>query len=182
MSKNPFKEGKMFKEIKKILFATDLSKECQKAYDYAVSLASSCQGSITLLHVIESPPESIETQVKNLLGEERYEDIMREHEKDTRSILIGKRKESDVIKSALSKMFLDQLENLNGRYLQPDEIIIKHGDIVKEILSTALNREMDLIIISTHKSILAADAAVSKIAKSLMKQTKIPVLIVPPSE
>lgn len=171
----------MLKDIKKILFATDLSKECQNAYDYAVSLAMSCQGSITLIHVIERPPITMETQVKNLLGEERYQHIMREHEKDTRSILIGKRKESDIIQSALFKFCEDSKDSHPGCYLQPDEILITHGDVVQEILSTAKNKESNLIILSAHRQSAVADAPVSSVIKSMLRLSEVPVLIIPPT-
>lgn len=172
----------MLKDIKKILFATDLSKECQDAYDYAVSLALSCQGGITLLHVIESPRESIEDQLKNLLGDERYEQMLSEHEQGTRSILIGKRKESDMIQSALFKFCEDRKDSHPGCYLQPDQIVIKHGDIVQEILSTASERQMDLIVLSAHKTILTRASSVSRIPKNVLRFSKVPVLIIPPRD
>lgn len=172
----------MPKPIKKILFATDLSKECQGAYDYAVTLAFSCQGGITLLHVIESPAENIEDQLKNLFGDERYKQIMTKHEQSTRSILIGKRKEADIIESALFRFCEDRKDSHPGCYLQPDEIVIKHGNIVKEILSTAAEKEMDLIILSSHKTILTGVSSVSRVPKNILRLSKIPVMIVPPPE
>lgn len=171
----------MLKDIKKILFATDLSKECQNAYDYAVSLAMSCHAGITLLHVIERPPITMETQVKNLLGEERYEHIMQEHEKDTRSILIGKRKESDIIQSALFKFCEDTRDSHPGCYLQPDEILITHGEVVSEILSTAKSKEINLIILSAHRRTAREGAPVSTVIKSMLCLSEVPVLIIPPT-
>jgi nucleotide-binding universal stress UspA family protein len=171
----------MSKDFKKILFATDLSKECRNAYDCAVSLAMACQASITLLHVIERPPVTMENQVKNLLGEERYEQIMREHENDTRSILIGKRKESDILQSALFQFCEDAKDSHPGCYLQPDEILITHGDVVQEILETAKAKESDLIILSKHRRSAAADTGEASLIKTMLQISEIPVLIVPPT-
>lgn len=171
----------MLRDIKKLLFATDLSKECRSSYTYAVNLALACQGSITLLHVIEAPPMTMEMQVKNLLGEERYEQIMREHEKDTRSILIGKRKESEIILSALSKFCEDSMSGRPGCFLQPDEILVKKGEVVKEILMTAKEKESDLIVLSAHKTMLA-DISVSKTIKDVLKLSPVPVIVIPPAE
>lgn len=170
----------MLKNIKKILFATDLSKECRDAYDYAVSLALSCQGSITLLHVIESPTENTEDQLRNLLGEDIYGQIMAEREKSTRTILIGKRKESEIIESALFKFCEESTGKHAGCYLKPDEILIKHGDPVKEILATAAEKEIDLIMLSSHKTMLSKASSVSRIPKGILRLSKVPVLIVPP--
>jgi nucleotide-binding universal stress UspA family protein len=170
----------MSKDFKKILFATDLSTACRNSYDYTVSLAMACQASITLLHVIERPSITMEAQVKNLLGEDRYEQIMREHEKDTRSILIGKRKESDILQSALFKFCEDAKDSHPGCYLQPDEILIRHGDVVQEILETAKAKESSLIIMSMHRRSSAADSGNPSLIKTLLQLSEVPILIVPP--
>lgn len=170
----------MMRDTKKMLFATDLSTACRNSYNYAVNLTMACQGSITLLHVIEPPPVSIEMRIKNLFGEDRYEEIMREHEKDTRSILIGKRKESEIIESALFKFCEDSKNIRPGCFLQPDEIIVKMGDIVKEILQTAEEKESDMIILSSHED-SATSTSVSKIIQDVLRLSQVPVIIVPPT-
>jgi nucleotide-binding universal stress UspA family protein len=169
----------MIRDTKKILFATDLSTECRDSYNYAVNLAMICQGSITLLHVIETPPISLEMRVRNLFGEDRYEQIMREHENDTRSILIGKRKETEILQSALTKFCEDAMSSSPGCFLQPDEIIVKKGEVVNEIILTAEEKESDLIILSAHDSGLAG-AYVSKIIQDVLRRSRVPVTIVPP--
>lgn len=168
-------------DIKKILFATDLSKECRNSYGYAINLAIACQGGITLLHIIETPPISTEMQVKNMLGEERYEQILREHEKDTRSILIGKRKESEIIHSTLSGYWQDSMSSRPGCFLRPDEIIVKKGDVVTGILSTAKELESDLIVLSAHKN-RRSDKSVSKVILEVLRLSPVPVIIVPPAK
>lgn len=171
----------MVRDNKKILFATDLSKECRESYFFAVNLAAACQGSITLLHVVDAPPITMEMQVKNLLGEERYEQIMRDHEKDARSILIGKRKESEIIQSALFEFCEDSAKAAPGCYLQPDDILVKKGDVVQQILSTAEEKKSDMIILSSHKSSLATPL-LSRIVKKVLIQSPIPVIVIPPEE
>jgi nucleotide-binding universal stress UspA family protein len=170
----------MIRDTKKMLFATDLSAACRNSYNYAVNLAMARQASITLLHVIETPPVSVEMRIKSLLGEDRYEEIMREHEKDTRSILIGKRKESEIIESALFKFCADSMNSSPGCFLQPDEIIVKIGEVVKEILSISEEKESDMIILSSHES-AATSTSVSKIIQDVLRLSRVPVIIVPPA-
>ena len=170
----------MARAIKKMLFTTDLSKECRNSYFYAVNLAMACQGTITLLHVIQAPPIHMEMQVKNLLGETSYNQIMHEYEKDARSILIGKRSESKIIESALSKFCENMLNGHPDCFLQPDEIIVRKGEVVKEILSAAKEKESDLIVLSSHTSILSG-ASVSKFIKDVLKLSPVPVIVIPPS-
>jgi nucleotide-binding universal stress UspA family protein len=168
----------MMKSTKKILFATDLSIECRNSYNYAVHLAMDRQGSISLLHVIDAPALSLETRVKNLFGADRYEEIMRTHEESARSILIGKRKEGEVIQSALSKFCEESMSSDPGCFLQPDEIIVKKGDVAKEIIQTAEEKESDMIILSSHKG---WTTSVSKVIRDVLLLSKVPVIVVPPT-
>ena len=142
----------MTTENKNILFATDMSNDCQDAYGYALKLATACDGRITLLHVIASQPVSMENRIKKLFGEERYEEIMREHESDARSVLIGKRRDSDLVKKALSKLTEEYSARRPEGSVQEDKILVKKGDIVEEIISTANEEQSDLIILSSHVS------------------------------
>ena len=170
----------MTRDNKKLLFATDLSKECKESYFYAIKLAMAFQGSMTLLHVIDTPPVTMEMQVKNLLGDERYEQIMRNHENDARSILIGKRKESEIIQSALYQFCEDSVKAGPGCHLQPDEILVRKGEIVQTILSTAKEKESDLIVLSSHKASALAPAF-SRVIKKVLLHSPVPVIVVPPS-
>ena len=169
----------MKRENKSILFATDMSNDCRDAYSYALRLAAACAGKITLLHVFESHPVSLETRIKNLFGEERYEEIMQEHEQDARSVLIGKRKESDVVKTALSKL-ADDFSGMRSDFaIEEDKILVKKGDIVEEIISTAKEECCDLIILSAHASSPEA-SYVSKTIQNVLRLSKVPVIVVPP--
>jgi len=167
-------------ENKNILFATDMSNDCRDAYAYALNLATKCDGKITLLHVIESQPTSLENRIKNLFGEDRYEEIMREHESDARSVLIGKRRESDLVKTALSKLTDDFSGRRPEGSVQEDNILVKKGDVVEEIISTANEQESDLIILSSHIG-APNESFVSKKIQDVVRLSKVPVTIVPPS-
>ncbi len=169
----------MTTENKKILFATDMSNDCQDAYGYALNLANLCDGKITLLHVIESQPTSLENRIKNLFGEDRYEEIMREHESDARSVLIGKRRDSDLVKKALSKLAEDFSAIRPEGSVQDDNILVKKGDVVEEIITTANEEESDLIILSSHAG-APNESFVSKKIQDVVRLSKIPVTIVPP--
>jgi nucleotide-binding universal stress UspA family protein len=169
----------MTTENKNILFATDMSNDCQDAYEYALDHAVQCNGKITLLHVISAQSASIESRIKKLFGEERYEEIMREHESDARSVLIGKRKDSDLVKTALKKLSEDFADKRPEGSVQEDDIRVKKGDIVEEIITTANEEKSDLIILSAHAS-SPGESFVSKKLKDIIRLSKVPVTIVPP--
>lgn len=165
---------------KNILFATDMSDDCREAYTYALSLATAFQGKMTLLHVIESQPVSLEKRIKKLFGDERYEEIMQEHEQTAQTTLTGKRKRADLYKIALSKLSDDCRSIRADGQLPDDDILIKHGDVVEEIMSTAKEKKSDIIFLPAHAS--APDKSyISKKMQEIMQISRIPVMIVPPS-
>jgi len=170
----------MIKVPQKILFATDLSKECQETYPVAVHLAMSLKGSITLLHVIEDLPISLEERVKKLFGDDKFDEIMKEHESDTRNILIAKRKDSKIIHSVLEKFCEESMEN-NPENFQPDEILVKKGSVVDQILSTAQEKNCDIIILSPHENIFPG-TLISQTIKEVVKSSPIPTFIIPPQK
>ena len=172
----------------KLLLATDLSEDCRNAYTYAVNLAAACNGRITLLHVIDPKPISLllETRINNLLGQGTYQEIMQNWENDARSVLIGKRKEIDIIREALIKFraalskFADGLENPNvATPLPDDEILVKKGEIVEQIIAAAVEDETDQIILAAH-SRSSDEAFVSNTIQGILHLARIPVTVVPP--
>lgn len=168
----------MNSENKNILFVTDMSNDCRDAYDYALKLASACQGKITLLHVIAAHPVSLEKRIKKLFGEDRYEEIMDEHEQEARSVLIGKLKESDLAKAALNKLAEDFSGKRSTDSMQEDKIIVKRGDVTEEIIATANEEENDLIILTAHAS-APEESYVSKTIRDIIRLSRVPVTIVP---
>lgn len=169
----------MIRAIKNILFTTNLSAECKYAYNYAISLATRYQGSITLLHVIEKLPISIESSLSNFLGQDCWERVILEQVKNARASLTGKITEHELVEIALERFCEDSKIGNSECHFQMDEIIIKEGHVIKEILSVAKLKESDIIILGSHKSIMK-DTKVSKTAKGILQQSEVPVLLVPP--
>ena len=87
--------------IKKILYATDLSDNARYVFAYAVSLAVKYSASITILHVIHEVPAFADRSVANYIEADIWEQIKKRHLEDARQVLIGKRKEHLAIKEVL---------------------------------------------------------------------------------
>jgi nucleotide-binding universal stress UspA family protein len=175
-------------KLTKLLLATDLSEDCRNAYTYAVNLAAACNGRITLLHVIDPEPISmlLETRINNLLGQGTYQEIMQNWENDARNVLIGKRKEVDIIREALIKFrtalsrLSEGVENPNiATPLPDDEILVKKGEVVEQIIAAAVEDETDQIILAAH-SRSSDEAFASKTIQGILHLTRIPVTVVPP--
>jgi hypothetical protein len=81
----------MFKPVKSLLFATNLSENCRPALEASIGMATQHQAELVLLHIIDREvPGQIEEHFKGVLGEEKWEAIKLEHEQDARQALIGK--------------------------------------------------------------------------------------------
>lgn len=169
----------MIKPLKNILFTTNLSAECKNAFNFAVSLATRYQGSITLLHVIEKLPISIESSLSNFLGRDRWDQIIRDRAKDARVSLTGKVTEHELVEIALARFCEDSKINNYECTFQTDEIIIKEGNVAQEILNAAEEKKVDIILLSARKGIMK-DAVVSNTAKIVLQRSSVPVMIVPP--
>ena len=69
----------MIPEIKKILYATDLSENARHALGYAASLANRYGAGITFLHVLEDKSPFRDSLMINVLGEEKWEQLLEDN-------------------------------------------------------------------------------------------------------
>ncbi|SDO35666.1 Nucleotide-binding universal stress protein, UspA family [Desulforhopalus singaporensis] len=167
----------MIKPMNKILFATDLTPNCQQAYDYAISLSMRFQATVYLLYIIEPLPENVEGRIKGLLGQHRWEDITHTKEGEVRKSLTGKRTSAHVMSDIQEFCKLVGVGNADSD-LQSREIIISDGNIVETIIETAEKNQCDLIVMGAHKGLLHRNSIGDSI-KGVMRESRVPVTVVP---
>jgi nucleotide-binding universal stress UspA family protein len=169
----------MFKPIQTILFATNLSEDCRAAFDLAASMATRYQATLVLLHVIEKMPESIEGRLKGLMGERRWHEMLSNLEDNARQALIGKNTSNKLIREALEQFCADAgIDDASCGY-HSREIVIADGDIVEEVMARSKEYKADLIVLGTRSGFLS-DNRLGQTIKSIMRHSKIPVLMAPP--
>jgi nucleotide-binding universal stress UspA family protein len=161
-------------EIKKILYPTDLSQSARYAFAYAVSLADHYQASITLLHVLYEAPEF----VSSIIGSDKLAEIKRQQYTEAREALIGKRRENVIVKEILDKFCEEVLADQNLPNVVTDEILVRKGNPVEEILNTAEDRNCDVIVMGTHGHGGFADAMIGSTARRVLRRSRIPVFTV----
>jgi nucleotide-binding universal stress UspA family protein len=169
----------MFKPIQSILFATNLSENCLAAFDFAASMATRYQATLVLLHVLEKMPEYIEGRLKGLLGEQQWQELSQTHADNARQVLIGKKSSSKLIREALDKFCIDAGIDDASCGFHSREIVIADGEIVEEIIEQSKKYEADLIILGTRDGFLS-DNRIGQTIKSVLRNSKIPVMVVPP--
>lgn len=165
-------------EIKKILYATDLSEGVQHAFAYAVSLANTYNASITILHVLFED-KSIDTMAIFCIGREEWLKIKKRAYDDARNLLIGKKRDNIAIQEVLHK-FSEKIKAENEfRSFITDEIVVKSGDPEKIILEQAEERNCDIIVMGSHGQGALADAVIGSTARRVLRRSKKPVFVVP---
>lgn len=168
----------MLKPIQSILFATDLSANCQQALDFAIAMGTRFQATIYLLHVIEKLPQGVEGRLKGLLGRHQWDDIVNTQQANVHKSLTGKTSINQQVRSDIQNFCkLVGIED-SGCSLQSREIIICDGDVAESIVAHAEEHHCDLIVLGAQKTVFSK-TAVSGTIKTVLKETKIPVTIVP---
>jgi nucleotide-binding universal stress UspA family protein len=168
----------MLKPIRSILFATDLSQNCQQALEYTIGLGTAFHAMIYMLHVIEPLPENVEGRLKDLLGKHQWQDLINTQQENVRKSLLGKRSFSREIRDQIITFCKETGIDEATCEFQSREIIISDGEVVEDIIKHAKENECDLIVMGAPRGIFSHNS-IGSIIKGVLKGTKIPVTIVP---
>ncbi|MGB5745527.1 MAG: universal stress protein [Desulfobacterales bacterium] len=158
----------MIPDIKKILYATDLSENARYAFGYAVSLANSHDAKITVLHVVEELSSFARSMVADMLGENRLAVIKTEKEKEVISDL----------KTRLEEFCDDVSREQPGCPFVVDETIVVTGHPVDQIVRQAEALDADLIVIGSHGGGGLADVTLGSTSRRVLRRCAKPVLVV----
>jgi len=163
-------------QIKKILYATDLSENSLRAFAYAVSLADRYNAGITILHVMaEFPGEKF---ILNMIHTDTWKEIKRRHYSEAKDDLSRKKRDPAAMKDVL-KAFSDAVQNGAGTPdFVTDDIMIKSGHPPERIVETAKKQGCDLIVVGTHGQSALADVLIGSTARWVVRHSPIPVLVV----
>ena len=165
-------------EVKKILYATDLSESARYAFAYAVSLADLYNAAIIFIHVLPEVPDLLDKSVIGYISEERWEEIKSQNVNEAREALIGKRRDHLVIRDALHQFSENVKESQEGNGFVTDDIIVERGNPVEQILKQAQEKNCDLIVMGTHGQGTLADAMMGSTARRVLRRSTKPVLVV----
>jgi len=163
-------------QIKKILYATDLSESAVHAFSYAISLANLYGAGISILHVLAEYPG--EEFITNMISADTWEEIKGRHYTEARDQLIGKRRGNAALKEALEAFSEEVKADGADQAFKTDEILIKRGTPAEIIVETAKELSCDLIVMGTHGHSALADVLIGSTAKWVVRHSPIPVLVI----
>lgn len=158
----------MIPDIKKILCATDLSKNAEYAFGYAASLASRYGAGITLLHVLEDLSPYRDSLMMSILGEEKWKGLME----------ANKEKIIQDLKGRLAKFCESISAQVPACPFITDDIIVRIGNPVELILEQAEKSNCDLVVMGTHGHGILGDAMIGSVSRRVVRRCKKPVLVV----
>ena len=165
-------------EVKKILYATDLSENARFAFAYAVSLADLYHAGITMIHVLPEVPGIIDKNVIGYISADQWEKIKSQNVDEAKEALIGKRRDHLAVRDALHQFSENVKHGHESKGFVTDDIIVERGNPVEIILKQAAEKNCDLIVMGTHGQGKLADAMMGSTARRVLRRSKKPVLVV----
>jgi nucleotide-binding universal stress UspA family protein len=158
----------MIPQIKKILYATDLSKNSSHAFLYAIDMARRRDARIVILHVLERIPPYAEvyTGITYEMERKQREEVVEELKKHLQGFC--KKAEAHIGPPC------DELVS---------KILVPLGHPPDEILNAADEEGCDVIVLGTHGKGFLAHTFLGSVSKAVLHRTRKPVFIIPlPSE
>jgi len=159
----------MLPSIKKILYATDLSKNSTFAFRYAITLAEALDAKITILYVLPVVDSAMEVPIITQMGEEQYYKLREER---SREVIEG-------IKTKLHDFSRKEVKDLQGENELVSSILVYEGDAVDEILKTAEKQNSDIILLGAHGKGILSHTFLGSVSEKVLRQSTRPVLVVP---
>ncbi len=159
--------------IKRILYATDLTKSAPKVYQYVLYLAKQFNAEIVCLHVIDkySQNAAMTFAMYYLTKEVKQEILLRESNKSLEEMAHRNRQ----------TFIRQQLGIEDGLYPEQlgltivDKVVF--GNVEEQILKHSVNSNCDLIVMGAHEKPLFTFT--TTLSKQVMKRSKVPVTTVP---
>jgi nucleotide-binding universal stress UspA family protein len=155
-------------QIKKILFATDLSKNSAYAFYYAVHMAKRDEAKIVILHAVEPLPRMLVSfeDFEHKVAKDRWEDTVKKFKARIQDISVN-------VDARTGISSVDLISN----------ILIRLGHPVEEILKVVDEEGCDVIVLGTHSKGFLEQTFLGSVSSSVLLRTRKPVFVVPlPSE
>ena len=141
----------------RFLVPLDFSEDANQALAYAIALASKLGARVTLLHVMQSPPWGGVDMDVNLPY--AYSLFIQNLEAEI----------AHSMQACLERVTAGGLEG---------EMAVVHGVPFQEILDTAKNQQVDLIIMGTHGRTGLQHVLMGSVAEKVVRLAPCPVLVV----
>jgi nucleotide-binding universal stress UspA family protein len=159
----------MIPEIKKLLYATDLSQNSIYAFRHAAAIARKHEASIVLLHVIEKLSASAESLLSAYLDQH------------TRDALKGRKKDE------VGKRVRQRLENLCQEEAATDPALAGRIAVIEVvegyppdiILKKSDEHNCDIIVVGAHGKGILENTFLGSVSRQVLRRTRKPTYVIP---
>jgi len=158
----------MIPDIKKILHPTDLSETSNFAFSYAASIANRYNASIIILHVLKDVTHSSEELVTNVIGEKKWQEILGRNKMEV----------VEKIRLRLENFCEETRSEMSGCPFLVENIIVKIGNPVDEIVQEAENNDYDMVIMGARGHGAIAGTVIGSVSRRVVRRCKKPVLLI----
>lgn len=159
----------MAPEIKKILYATDLSPNSGYVLSYAINEAKKHNAKLVILHVIEALPPTAARLAESFMGNEKINALSEENKSSARERF---RKRLQTVCKTDFCIDLDTDERIEA-------IEVEEGHTADLILSKADEFDCDVIFMGTHGKGFLKHPYFGSTSKKVLRRVRKPVFIVP---
>ena len=158
----------MVPEIKKILYATDLSESARHAFGYAADLAQRYGAMMTILYVMENMSHLVENEVKETIGQKEWDKLKFERLNYV----------TEKTKARLEDFCRDMNSEIDSCRLLVEDILVIRGNPPEEIISVSKEINADMIVMGSYGHNILEDAFIGGTARKVVKQSEKPVLVI----
>jgi nucleotide-binding universal stress UspA family protein len=151
--------------MKKVLITLDYDPSAQKVAEEGFSLATSMGAEVILLHVLSDPAFYTSIEHITIMGfagqieTSQLEIINIEELKETAQNFLEKSK-----------------QHLGDKTIQT---LVKEGDFAESILKTAVDHQIDIIVMGSHSRRKFDEIIMGSVAEKVLYHTSVPLFIVP---
>ncbi len=170
-SANVSATNKIFK-IKKILYATDLSQDAPKVFQYVLSIARQFGAEVISLHVIERYSEDVKITLAKYFSKEKEKEMMDNNYQETMNEMLFR----DKMASGYGETVEEWEDQTHLGVKSINKVV--YGNIEEQILMWSDKINPDLIILGAHKKSFT-HTYWNTVGKRVLKRSKVPVTIVP---
>ena len=163
------KEDAMKPEIKKILYATDLSPNSAYALQLALNAASLYQAEIVIMHVFDRPTIGYAPMLDIYIDGRQRQSLFNEHAEEVK----------DRIRKRLERVFTQEIRENPAYEDIMNSIEVCEGYPAEAILNMADDLNCDMIIMGTHGKGILGNTFLGSTAKRVLRRTRKPIFIIP---
>lgn len=159
-------------KINKILYATDLSENAKAALAWAIMLAEKTDATVSVIHIIPDMVEEMSASMGYDLV--AHFDMGRLSELNEE----GHEKAVESVKKRIQDFCKEKKDDFQNAQLDFDEIIVKAGRPVREIIDAAVTGNFDMVVMGTHGHSLLDNLLLGSVARGVVHKCPIPVLTI----